>query len=193
MELIPHSLTPMIELLVFGVWLGLVARLSPLAYPVLYPQQKLHEASPRAISRRTSYHRDRLAFHSETQLIRGFCNNHQFGPPFAVTRTSTWPRLGLPASGLLHMTNRTFILAFATATRCKPLNLATYKQLAGSLNKRHKVRLLIPHEPKPTLKINIALPSLVSTEFQVLFHSPKRGSFHLSLTVLVRYRLSVSV
>ena len=33
-----------------------------------------------------------------------------------------------------------------------------------------------------------ALPLLVSTRFQVLFHSPHRGSFHLSLTVLVHYR-----
>ena len=32
------------------------------------------------------------------------------------------------------------------------------------------------------------LPLLVSHRFQVLFHSPRRGSFHLSLTVLVRYR-----
>ena len=29
---------------------------------------------------------------------------------------------------------------------------------------------------------------IVSTRFQVLFHSPCRGSFHLSVTVLVRYR-----
>lgn len=32
------------------------------------------------------------------------------------------------------------------------------------------------------------LPQLVGTWFQVLFHFPNRGSFHLSLTVLVRYR-----
>ena len=32
------------------------------------------------------------------------------------------------------------------------------------------------------------LPPLVSTRFQVLFHSARRGSFHLSLTVLVHYR-----
>jgi hypothetical protein len=36
----------------------------------------------------------------------------------------------------------------------------------------------------------IALPPIVSARFQVLFHSPHRGSFHLSLTVLVRYRSS---
>ena len=34
------------------------------------------------------------------------------------------------------------------------------------------------------------LRPLVGARFQVLFHSPHRGSFHLSLTVLVRYRSS---
>ena len=32
------------------------------------------------------------------------------------------------------------------------------------------------------------LRPLVGVRFQVLFHSPSRGAFHLSLTVLVRYR-----
>ena len=32
------------------------------------------------------------------------------------------------------------------------------------------------------------LRPLVGDWFQVLFHSPRRGAFHLSLTVLVRYR-----
>ena len=39
-------------------------------------------------------------------------------------------------------------------------------------------------------KAALALPPSVSERFQVLFHSPHRGSFHLSLTVLVRYRSS---
>ena len=34
------------------------------------------------------------------------------------------------------------------------------------------------------------LRPVVSVRFQILFHSPRRGSFHLSLTVLVRYRSS---
>ena len=34
------------------------------------------------------------------------------------------------------------------------------------------------------------LPHIVGTGLQVLFHSPSRGSFHLSLTVLVHYRSS---
>ncbi|KIS36592.1 hypothetical protein NTHI1209_00004 [Haemophilus influenzae] len=34
----------------------------------------------------------------------------------------------------------------------------------------------------------MGLPLLVRTRFQVLFHSPHRGSFRLSFTVLVHYR-----
>ena len=34
---------------------------------------------------------------------------------------------------------------------------------------------------------------LVSIRFQVLFHSPNRGTFHLSLTVLVHYRSQDSI
>ena len=37
------------------------------------------------------------------------------------------------------------------------------------------------------------LPLLVGNPFQVLFHSPHRGAFHLSLTVLVRYRSYTSI
>ena len=37
------------------------------------------------------------------------------------------------------------------------------------------------------------LRPLVSTRFQVLFHSLIQGTFHLSLTVLVRYRYSRSI
>ena len=36
----------------------------------------------------------------------------------------------------------------------------------------------------------VTLRPVVSTQFQILFHSPRRGSFHLSLTVLLRYRSS---
>ena len=41
--------------------------------------------------------------------------------------------------------------------------------------------------PVPKHEINL-LP-LVGMWFQALFHSPHRGAFHLSLTVLVHYRL----
>ena len=37
------------------------------------------------------------------------------------------------------------------------------------------------------------LPLLVSMRFQGLFHSPHRGTFHLSLTVLVHYRSRTTI
>ena len=45
-----------------------------------------------------------------------------------------------------------------------------------------RTRLSAEHRP------SIALRLLVGLRFQVLFHSPYRGTFHLSLTVLVHYR-----
>ena len=50
----------------------------------------------------------------------------------------------------------------------------------------------LAHSPKGTPSDNpkIVLRPVVSIRFQILFHSPCRGSFHLSLTVLVRYRSS---
>ena len=48
----------------------------------------------------------------------------------------------------------------------------------------------LTHYTKGTrsLRTNLELPLFVSIRFQVLFHSPRRGAFHLSLTVLVHYR-----
>ena len=40
---------------------------------------------------------------------------------------------------------------------------------------------------------NLMLRPLVSARFQGLFHSAVRGSFHLSLTVLVHYRSLASI
>ena len=48
------------------------------------------------------------------------------------------------------------------------------------------------HSPKGTPSriplMGIALRLIVGTQFQILFHSAHRRSFHLSLTVLVHYR-----
>ena len=55
MKLIPHSLTAALwstgirSLADFGKLVG------PLVHPVLYLRDAIHEASPKAISRRTSY------------------------------------------------------------------------------------------------------------------------------------------
>ena len=65
----------------------------------------------------------------------------------------------------------------------------TYRLNLAALNNS------LTHYAKGTrsLRLMPKLPLLVSKRFQVLFHSPHRGSFHLSLTVLVRYRLPGSI
>ena len=82
--------------------------LRPLAQSVLYHRQLLPEAIPKDISRRTSYHGIRLAFHPYPQLIRAFFNIHRFGPPPRVNKASPWSWLDHPASGLINDTESPF-------------------------------------------------------------------------------------
>ncbi len=63
------------------------------------PPRLLSEASPKAISGRTSYLRVRLAFHPYPHLILWFFNTNRFGPPFRVTGTSPWTWVDHPVSG----------------------------------------------------------------------------------------------
>ena len=69
-----------------------------------------------------------------------------------------------------------FRLAFATDPCLKHLSLpaTVTRRLIMQKARRH---------PE-----NSGLRPLVSARFQVLFHSPVRGTFHLSFTVLVHYR-----
>ena len=150
---------------------------------MLYPRCLICEAIPKYISGRTSYHQSCLAFHSNPQLIGAFCNKHPFGPPGRVTDLSSWPWVDRLASGLLHATNRPFKTRFRYGSALR-LNLATY---SNSLSHYAKGTLsglpLAGHSPRTvcrhTVSGSISLPS--------------RGSFRLSLTVLVHYRLSGSI
>ena len=146
---------------------------------MLYPHNSTPDASPKAISGRTSYLQVRLAFHLYPQLIAHFCNSEAFGPPRSFTFASSWPWVAHLVSGLLLATLiALFRLAFASAPGVLPLNLATKSNS-------------LAHSPKGTRSgssLTPSLPLLVSTRFQVLFHSGYPGSFHLSLTVLVHYR-----
>ena len=132
-------------------------------------------ASPKAISGRTSYLPVRLAFHPYPQLIPSFCNRNGFGPPPAVRRVSPWPWVAHQVSCLISAILAHFKLAFAPAPAVPALASRRLSTRRLILQKAHG---------HPTS----GLPLSVSERFQVLFHSPHRGSFHLSLTVLVRYR-----
>jgi hypothetical protein len=160
--------------------LGWVAFWPPSPSSALPPWHS-HDASPKAISGRTSYLPVRLAFHPYPQLLSSFCNRNEFGPPPAVTRASPWPWVAHRVSCLMRATRRPVQTRFRCGSGCPCLSLAT--------------RMNSPaHSPRGTrsgrtaLRQPLPLPSSVSRRFQVLFHSPHRGSFHLSLTVLVRYR-----
>ena len=80
------------------------------------------DASPKAVSGRTSYYQTRLAFHSLPQVIREDCTPHRFGPPPNFHQGSTCSRQARLASGLEHSTNALLTLAFATPTPQKGLD-----------------------------------------------------------------------
>ena len=123
------------------------------------PPQICIEASPKAISRRTSYLRVRLEFLPYPHLIPTLFNGCGSGPPLPLTAASSWTWVDHPVSGLLLLTLALLRLGFPTAPHLKCLTLPV------SVTRRtvlQKVR-------GRTYKV---LPQLVDTGFQVLFHSP---------------------
>ena len=99
-------------------------RVGNLSAPCLFsalPPVNICEASPKAISGRTSYIRVRLEFLRYPQVIRQHFNGGRFGPPLPFTATSTWTWIGHPVSGLLHATSVLFTLGFPPAPVFKTL------------------------------------------------------------------------
>jgi hypothetical protein len=97
-------------------------------------------------------------------------------PGFGSARRDAPPPKG-GAEGAL------FGLAFAAGARLKGRLPRRGEQLAGSFFNRHAI------SPVPSPEGGASGLSLtVGRRFQGLFHSPRRGAFHLSLAVLVRYR-----
>ena len=84
---------------------------------------------------------------------------------------SSSPRFGSSAGNSFAL----FRLAFATAPPLVRVNLATDTNSLAHYAKGTQSGISLT---------GIALLPLVGTGFQILFHSPLRGSFHLSLTVL---------
>ena len=122
------------------------------------PPYGLCGASPKAISGRTSYLRVRLEFLPYPRLITTLFNGCVFGPPSAFTQASAWTWVDHPVSGLHLLTCALFRLGFPSAP---PLYGLTSPAAAARRTVLQKVR-------GPAL----AVPQLVNTGFQVLFHSP---------------------
>ena len=117
------------------------------------------EASPKAISRRTSYLRVRLEFLRYPHLIATLFNGCAFGPPFPFTGTSTWTWIGHPVSGLHMLTLRPIKTRSRFGSGALLLNLASIRNSPDRSTKSTRLHLNV-------------LPQLVNTGFQVLFHSP---------------------
>ena len=120
------------------------------------------------------------AIHSSSHA---FSTATWFGPPRGFTPASTCPWLAHSASGLQHATVRPIQTRFRFGYPSR-VNLATYH---NSLAHSSKGTLSRPQSEdcddsltdcKSTVSGSISLPS--------------RGTFHLSLTVLVHYRSSTS-
>ena len=123
------------------------------------PPINIYEASPKAISGRTSYIRVRLEFLRYPQVIRQLFNGGRFGPPLPFTTTSTCSWIGHPVSGLWHATLRAIHPRFPCGSTTEWLNLAAYYNSPDRSTK------------STTSHFNV-LCVLVNTRFQVLFHSP---------------------
>jgi len=135
----------------------------------------MRPAAPQCISGRTSYLRVRLAFHPYPQLIRDFCNKHRFGPSRPVTDAAAWPWVAHTVSGLLLATIALFTLGFPWAPAVSALTRPLTVTRRVILQKARDHRGV-----KDTLRLSLH----GCGRFQALFHSPRRGAFHRSLTVL---------
>lgn len=147
----------------------------PRTQSVLYLHDYSTEASPKAISGRTSYLRVRLEFLRYPHLIPAFFNIRGFGPPVRVTAPSPWTGVDHTVSGLrLQTIFALFRLAFATAP-ASHLNLAC---------KRNSPVHSTKGTPSSLDRTLTSCKHTVSGSFSL----PFRGAFHLSLTVLFHYR-----
>ena len=135
------------------------------------PSVILHEASPKAISRRTSYIPIRLEFLRYPQVIPDYFNRRGFGPPQSFTSASACSWIDHQVSGLRHATSRPIQTRFRFGSAALPLNLATQRNSPARSTKSttsHSCGAL--SACKHTVSGSLSLPS--------------RGAFHLSLTVL---------
>ena len=93
------------------------------------------------------------------QVIPGHCNERGFGPPVSFTSPSACSWIGHPVSGLWPLTRRPIKTRFPFGSTTELLNLASDYNSPD-------------HSTKGTPSHFNVLYLLVSTRFQVLFHSP---------------------
>ena len=170
---------------VFGVWLGLVGRSGPRAHPVALPPANNCPRGSTSID------------FGENQLSPGLIGlsplptSHPSGFQPTPVRASTgcypsftllmgrspWLRVCTRVLSVALVSGLAFALAPpATGLASHPSSNSPDHNAKGTQSEDIHVRSQSPLLP------------LVGMWFQDLFHSPHRGAFHLSLTVLVHYR-----
>ena len=143
----------------------------PSPFSALPPKILYLKASPKGISRRTSYLQVRLEFLRYPHVIAIFFNRCAFGPPWCLTTTSPCTWIGHLVSGLLHATSRPLQTRFPFGSAAEQLNLAAYNNSPVRSTKSTRSRLT---------RALSACKHRVSGSLSL----PSRGAFHLSLTVL---------
>ena len=123
------------------------------------PPADSSEASPKAISGRTSYLRVRLEFLPYPHLIATLFNGCAFGPPQDFTPASAWTWIGHPVSGIFSLTVRPLKTWFPCGSIPLVFSLARQNNSPDRSTKSTRLHLDV-------------LPQFVDTRFQVLFHSP---------------------
>jgi hypothetical protein len=179
MDLSTHRLTPGHESQAFGVWLGLVTLGGPRTQSVLYLLRSSPEASPKAISGRTSYFRVRLEFHPYPHLIPALFNVRGFGPPVSITSPSPWTGVAHTVSGLRPLTISPYSDSLSLRLRLPALTSQTDATRRFILQKARRHPLM-------------GSDFLRAHGFR-FFSLPSRGPFHRSLTVLFHYRSPGSI
>ena len=142
----------------------------PRKFSALPPLDSI-EASPKAISRRTSYLRVRLELLPYPHLIATLFNGCAFGPPLPFTATSSWTWVDHPVSGLPELTSRPIKTWFPFGSAPEVLNLASTGNSPDRSTK--STRFCIKSS-------STACKHRVSGSLSL----PSRGPFHLSFTVL---------
>ena len=135
------------------------------------PPQDLYEASPKAISRRTSYLRVRLEFLPYPHLIATLFNGCAFGPPLPFTATSAWTWIDHPVSGLCLLTGRPIKTWFPFGSGPSALNLASQRNSPD-------------RSTKSTRLYSYGTSTVCKHRVSGSLSLPSRGPFHLSFTVL---------
>ena len=126
---------------------------------MLYLQDSNIEASPKAISERTSYFRVRLEFLRYPHLIPALFNVRGFGPPVRVTAPSPWTWVDHTVSGLRLRTHSPYSDSLSLRLRFFSLTLHVNVTRRFILQKARRHTLIV-------------LRLFVGTRFQDLFHSP---------------------